>query len=165
MMREVQGSGPVCNSFGLNHKHILGGDRIGDENANRARITFFTVATAIGETERARSVRGIDRCGGPDFLVKALDASVEMIGSFVTCQLVCFSVQIESSPSDATCHTPYDGPEVGMACYIGVEIVETQYNISQTTISIRHEQSRYDATVGDGLHFQAAWPGHRPCLD
>ena len=84
---------------------------VSHRRSERAGVALFSVAARVIEDE-TDAVTVLERCGGPDHLVKAPDAAVQVIEAVVRGQGIGPAVQREPAPSDPVAVPPDEGAEV-----------------------------------------------------
>src|SRR5690606_10765776 len=164
----------------------LPGHRVGDPDAQRARIADLAVGAGQVQVETDVGAPG-ERLNGTDPPVEALLLSVQVVLSVVDLQLVRLAVQCdadpvyavaavvdgqlvgpavqgEAAPVDAVAVAADQGAEVGAGGDVGLQAAEAERDVRVPAAPVRDLQGLHDAAVGQHPH-----PGpavlQRPAVD
>ncbi len=133
---------------------------IGGVRSELPRVTLLACRAHVGEPQRLPR-RSLDRLGLPHALVEAFSAAMQGIGRIVPRQLVGLAIQCKTAVGDAIGIAPDTGAEIRHPGQIGIEAVEAQYDVLETTRPIGRLQRHYGGPVRHNADFDAAHVGQR----
>src|SRR5712671_6034315 len=111
MLRQVDRRGFVGGRLILDDQFVRIGERVRDGRGQIAGISFFTVRALVAESN-ANSVCGTNLLRFPDFLVEAVDATMNVIRTVVGGERIVLSIESELSSGNAVGIASDDRAEV-----------------------------------------------------
>src|SRR5690606_16995814 len=136
---EVDDGGPVGAGLVVDAPVALPGQRVGDPDAQRARIAHLAVGAGQAQVETDVGAPG-ERLHVPDPLVEALLPAVRAVLAVVDGQLVRPAVQGEAAPVDAVAVAADQGAEVGAGGDVGLQAAEAERDVRVPAAPVRDLQ-------------------------
>jgi len=146
VLREVHGRRAVRGRVVVEDQLVAVGQRVGNGGLQRPGVALLAVRARVREDEPDR-VRVLERRNAPDHLVEAAYAAVQVIGTVIRRQRVGPAVQREPAPGDPVAVTTDDGAEVRRPPLVVRQGVESEDDVVESPVPVRHLERHDDAAV------------------
>src|SRR5690606_14132663 len=130
---------------------VLVREGVGDRNVEIAGVTFLAVRAAVEKPERS----GAGGLHGPDALVETDAPAMQMVGTVGQGELPRAVGQLEATRGDATGDAADDRAKIGMAGKISIKVIETEDDVDNRAVTVRHAECGDDAAVGNDVRRSA----------
>jgi hypothetical protein len=90
---------------------------------------------------------------------------VQAVRAVVDRQLVGFAVQAEGAAGDPVAEPADQGPEVGIALDVALQVVEAERHVVELAVAVGHPDRLYDPAVGQDGHFHPVGVGQGVDID
>ena len=147
------GSGRVVNA-----KFVIIRQSIDHFDRQVTRVALLLVWAQVVQLQ-GRPFFGFQRFGLPDDFIEPLDPTVQMVGTVVSGEYVLLPFECELTAGDTVAHAADNGAEIRMAFQVFLQGIESQHDVLEIAVTVRHFKRHHDAAVVGNPGFKSVFIG------